>query len=138
VAVELEPGLSPVLADEGLLSQVVNVLLSNAISYTPEGGRIILRTCAAPLNGESRVGFSVSDSGPGLAPGEQEHIFERFFRGQAGRDSGWPGTGLGLAIAREIVERHGGTLEVESKVGVGSTFVVYLPAGETTARSAKR
>ncbi len=130
VAVELEPGLPPVLADEGLLSQVVNVLLSNAINYTPEGGRITLRTCAAPLNGARRVGFSVSDSGLGLAPGEREHIFERFFRGQAGRDSGRPGTGLGLAIAREIVERHGGTIEVESEAGVGSTFMVYLPAGE--------
>jgi PAS domain S-box-containing protein len=133
VAVELAPGLPPVLADEGLLSQVVNVLLSNAINYTPEGGRIILRTCAASLNGETRVEFSVSDSGPGLAPGEQEHIFERFFRGQAGRDSGRPGTGLGLAIAREIVERHGGMIEVESKAGAGSTFMVYLPAGEATA-----
>jgi two-component system phosphate regulon sensor histidine kinase PhoR len=132
LSVRTQPGLPPVLADEGLLSQVVNVLLSNAINYTPDGGHITLHTCV-PHNGGNRVGFSVADSGPGLLPGDRDHIFERFFRGKAGRDSGMPGTGLGLAIAREIVERHGGTIEVESEPGKGCTFRVFLPAADREA-----
>jgi PAS domain S-box-containing protein len=74
------------------------------------------------------VTFSVSDTGPGISPEEQARLFERFFRGEAGRKSNAPGTGLGLAICQEIVQRHNGRITIESAVGQGSTFTVWLPA----------
>jgi signal transduction histidine kinase len=70
----------------------------------------------------------VSDTGPGISPEEQARLFERFFRGEAGRKSNAPGTGLGLAICQEIVQRHNGRITIESAVGQGSTFTVWLPA----------
>lgn len=75
------------------------------------------------------VGFSVSDTGPGVPPEEQEQLFTRFFRGRAGRESEVPGTGLGLAIAKEIIDRHQGQIKIESagKPGQGTTFSVWLP-----------
>ncbi|MFW6182698.1 MAG: sensor histidine kinase, partial [Chloroflexota bacterium] len=75
------------------------------------------------------AGIYVSDSGPGIDPAEQEHLFERFFRGRAGRASGSAGTGLGLSIAQEIVRQHGGRIAVEStgKSGEGATFTIWLP-----------
>ncbi len=69
----------------------------------------------------------VSDTGSGISPRDQAHLFERFYRGEA-TARGIPGTGLGLAIVKEIVEEHGGSVSVESKLGVGSTFTVLLPA----------
>jgi signal transduction histidine kinase len=78
------------------------------------------------------AGFRVSDTGPGISAEDQSHLFERFYRGQAGRESGAPGTGLGLAIAQEIVTRHYGRIEVKSAgvPGKGATFTVWLPAKE--------
>ncbi len=75
------------------------------------------------------VGFSVSDTGVGIPQGEQQQLFTRFFRGMAGRKLGVHGTGLGLAIAKEIIDRHGGTIEVASDgvVGRGTDFRVWLP-----------
>jgi signal transduction histidine kinase len=75
------------------------------------------------------VTFSVSDSGPGISAEEQARLFERFSRGEAARLTRTPGTGLGLAICKELVERHGGKITVESEVGQGSTFTVWLPVG---------
>jgi signal transduction histidine kinase len=84
------------------------------------------------VQGRHWAGFSVVDTGPGIPPEEQPHLFERFFRGKAGRESGAPGTGLGLPIAREIVERHHGTIEVlsNSTPGSGATFTVWLPVAD--------
>jgi signal transduction histidine kinase len=72
----------------------------------------------------------VADTGLGIPTDEIEHLFERFFRGSAGRRMGTPGTGLGLAICKEILTRHGGHITVESQQGAGSTFTVHLPPGE--------
>jgi len=87
----------------------------------------------ADPNLQSKIGnrkwvrFSVTDTGPGIPAEEQARLFERFFRGEAARQAGAPGTGLGLAICSEIVKAHGGRITVESQVGVGSTFTVWLP-----------
>ena len=76
---------------------------------------------------DHRVGIDVSDTGLGIPADELPHLFERFYRGRAVAQSDIPGTGLGLSIVKEIVEAHGGTVEVESAVGVGSTFRIWLP-----------
>jgi PAS domain S-box-containing protein len=123
-------GLPDLLADRALLERVLSVLLTNAISYTPAGGRVRVETHTRRSEGRRWVGFSVSDDGLGIPPDEQPRLFERFFRGKASRDTGTPGTGLGLATAREIVERHAGRIEAESEgiPGRGATFTVWLPA----------
>ncbi len=134
----------PAIGHPGQLQQVLRNLLTNAIKYTPDGGRISVvgRTLVAPARydeatwpgaGRLPVGtwaaIAVNDTGIGIAPGDLPHIFERFYRVQT--QSEIPGTGLGLPIAAELVRRHGGFIEVCSTPGAGSTFAVYLPmAGE--------
>jgi PAS domain S-box-containing protein len=129
LALEAQPGLPPATADEGLLGQVLSVLLTNAFNYTPAGGTVTVHTQERLSGGVRWVGFAVSDTGPGIPPDEQSQLFERFFRGTAGRTSGVPGTGLGLAIAREIVARHQGQIELISTgvPGEGASFAVWLP-----------
>ncbi len=124
--------LSLVEADEGLIGQVLSILLTNAFNYTPAGGRVTVSTRSGQFDDKQWAGFSVSDTGPGVASDDLSHLFERFFRGKAGRESGVPGTGLGLAIAQEIVARHLGRIEVESEgvPGKGTTFTVWLPTKE--------
>jgi signal transduction histidine kinase len=108
--------------DRDRMSQVVGNLLSNAIKYSPEGGEIKI---TVRREGSDAV-IAVSDQGVGIAPKDTERIFEKFFRTEeAARTVG--GTGLGLAVAREIVTSHGGTLDVESEPGEGSTFSVTMP-----------
>ncbi len=125
------PDLPPVHADPRLLTQVLGNLLTNAINYTPAGGEVCVSTrIQHEPNGAQWVGFVVSDTGPGIPPDQHSHVFKRFFRGEAGRESGAPGTGLGLSIAREIVERHQGHMEIHSEgvPGKGTTFYVWLPS----------
>jgi signal transduction histidine kinase len=126
---EREADLPKIEADPNLLGQVLSILLTNAFSYTPKGGQVVVSTHQRQTDGQHWVGFSVSDTGPGIPPEEQEQLFTRFFRGKAGRQSGVSGTGLGLAIAKEIVDRHQGQIKVESagKLGQGTTFSVWLP-----------
>jgi signal transduction histidine kinase len=123
------PQLSLVMADQGLLGQTLGVLLTNALNYTPPGGEVLVRTCAREDEGGRWVGFCVGDTGPGITLEEQPQIFDRFFRGEAGYESGAPGTGLGLSIAREIVDLHHGTIQVSSEgvPGRGTQFEVWLP-----------
>lgn len=122
--------LPHVPADEGLLGQVLGILLTNAINYTPPGGSVSIFTETRHSNGREWVCFSVSDTGPGIPPSEQAHVFERFFRGKAGLESGAPGTGLGLSIARSIVEQYHGriTFTCAEPPETGTTFDVWLPA----------
>jgi PAS domain S-box-containing protein len=124
-----QPQLPSVQADDGLLGQALSVLITNALQYTPAGGEVVISTQDRQEEGERWVGVRVSDSGPGISAEDMPHLFKRFFRGQVGRRSEQPGTGLGLAIAREIVERHGGRIEVESTgvPGEGATFTIWLP-----------
>ena len=123
---ELQEPLPLVLGDERLLGQVLTNLLTNAMRYTPSGGEIILGTALVEQEGERWVTVSVTDTGLGIPSEELPHLFERFFRGEAARQTGAPGTGLGLAICQEIADRHGGRITVQSRPGEGSTFTVWL------------
>ncbi|MBE9478886.1 MAG: PAS domain S-box protein, partial [Chloroflexi bacterium] len=115
-------------ADPGLLGQVLSVLLTNAINYTPSGKSITVSTHTKKSDGAQWAGFRVSDMGAGVSLDDLPHLFDRFYRGKTGRDSGVPGTGLGLAIAKEIVESHEGYIEVASEgPAKGAEFSVWLP-----------
>jgi signal transduction histidine kinase len=115
-----------------MLGQVLSILLTNALNYTPDGGKVTIRVEMREEDGRSWGGFSVSDTGPGIPPEEQPRVFTRFFRGQSAHSTKVSGTGLGLAIAKEIVDRHRGQIEVDSTgiPGEGTTFRVWLPLGE--------
>lgn len=117
---ELESGLAQ--GDPQRLRQLLAILLDNALKYTPEGGRIDVRT---RRTGRSWV-LTVKDTGPGIPEEAQSRIFDRFYRHDEAR-SPQAGTGLGLAIARWIAEAHGGRISVVSTVGEGATFTVTLP-----------
>ena len=121
---DLQEGTT-VWAEQGRIGQVVRNLLSNAIKFTSAGGKVMI-TVRSRRGKEGLVEIRVSDTGSGISLYDQAHLFERFYRGEA-TARGIPGTGLGLAIVKEIVEEHGGSVSVESKVGVGSTFSVLLP-----------
>ncbi len=118
-----------VLADITRIGHVLSNLLANALKYTPAGGMVRVIAVAEPAT----VRISVTDMGPGIPPQYHDRIFERFFRvpGQSGRG----GAGLGLAIAREIVEAHGGAIEVESREGAGSTFSFTLRRADGPAEA---
>ena len=122
--IAIEQDLDPVTvaADAELLQFAVYNLLANAIKYSPEASlvRVALRAC--PDN----VLLAVSDNGCGIEPAEQTHIFERFYRARKQEES-VPGSGVGLSLVKEIVTQHGGTIEVASEPGKGSTFTVSLP-----------
>jgi two-component system, OmpR family, phosphate regulon sensor histidine kinase PhoR len=121
--VALPPGLPPVRGDAGLLRDVLQNLLDNAIQYTHEGGRIDVSARA----GAREAVVTVADTGIGIPVAEQERIFERFYRVDAARSREAGGTGLGLSIAKHIVEAHSGRLWVESAVGSGSRFSFSIP-----------
>ena len=121
---EMEPQLPPVNVDPDAMAQVVLNLLHNAVKYTPHDKRIRVRARRAGRN----VAIEVEDNGPGVRPHDRKRIFDRFYRGDDLLSRQTEGTGLGLAIAKKIVELHGGRIELDSKVGEGSTFRVILPA----------
>jgi signal transduction histidine kinase len=115
-----------VSGDRFRLNEVLYNLLSNAMKYTPDGGTIRVRE----LNDDkSFVGFSVGDSGPGIAVEERERVFERFYRIDKSRSTGSGGRGLGLAIACEIVKAHGGSIRIDASDLGGALFTVSLPRG---------
>jgi two-component system sensor histidine kinase BaeS len=120
-----ETALAPalVLGDAGRLSQIVSNLLENALRYTPSGERVTLRVRE---EAESAV-LEVIDTGIGIAPEDLRHIFTRFWRGEKSRSRETGGAGIGLAIVAELVHAHDGRIDVESKLGEGSTFRVTLP-----------
>ncbi len=129
LAFDAASALPAVQADANLIGQVVSILLTNALNYTPAGGQVTVSTRTCHFDSRPWIGFSVDDTGPGIPSDEQEQLFTRFFRGRTGRASGIPGTGLGLAIVKEIIDRHQGRIEVERKSAPnqGTTFSVWLP-----------
>jgi CheY-like chemotaxis protein/anti-sigma regulatory factor (Ser/Thr protein kinase) len=121
---DLDPDLpNPVASDAGRFRQIVTNLLGNAVKYT-EAGHVVVRLVRAP----GGVGLEVLDTGPGIAPADQERIFQRFVRLSTPAVRRTSGTGLGLAITRSLVELMGGELRLESAPGRGSHFIVTLPA----------
>jgi two-component system phosphate regulon sensor histidine kinase PhoR len=124
-----------VTGDGVALRTLIRNLLENAIRYTEPGGHIVLRVRAEATGEQDGVALSVTDDGVGIPSADQERIFERFYRVDKARSRETGGTGLGLSIVRHVAERHGGRVAVESTVGVGSTFTVWLPVkGETRDR----
>lgn len=126
LAWEVQTNVKPLRANPIRIRQMIDNLVGNAIKYTPTNGTVNISLGMQ----ESQIILRVTDSGPGIPPDEQTRVFEKFFRA-SNRPQGVEGTGLGLAIVKSIVESHQGRVWVESKVGVGSTFIVLLPAGET-------
>lgn len=126
MSVSTPPGSVFIRADPSRIRQLLVNLLTNAVKYTPPGGRV--RLWLERANGQVLVG--VSDTGIGIAPGDLPHIFDRFWRADSARTrtSQRPGVGLGLAICRWIAEAHGGAIDVHSRPGRGTTFTVTLPA----------
>ena len=114
-----------VCGDRDRLKQVIVNLIGNAINYTPKGGEIIVGLGKVT----DRAQLTVTDNGPGISPEDMPHIFERFYRGEKSRtrQKDGKGFGLGLSIAYWIVRNHGGRIEVNSTVGQGTTFCVWLP-----------
>lgn len=115
----------PVMADPKRLRQIVANLLGNALRYTPEDGTVDVDVRAV----EGEVEVSVSDTGPGVTPKDLDHLFERFFRGDASRNRSVGGSGLGLAIVRQWVEAHGGRVWAENRPEGGARFTFRLPIG---------
>ena len=141
--VELIPQTRPVviIGDGPRLQQVVTNLLTNAIRFTPSGGRVVLTVEAAKSDAVIRV----EDTGAGIDPDLLPHVFEQFRQGDASRRRGHPGLGLGLAISQQLIQMHGGTILAESAgLDRGATFTVHLPlpqgqpmAGPSTASASQ-
>ncbi|MDW8405525.1 sensor histidine kinase [Chloroflexus sp.] len=115
--------LPDIEVDPQRIAQVLGNLISNALRHTPAGGMVSVTVAAEP-NG---VIFRVSDTGPGIAPADLPHIFDRFYRADRARTRSSGGAGLGLAIARRLVEAHGGQIWAESELGRGTTVSFRLP-----------
>ncbi len=123
-ALDLEATLLPIQADQADLRRALTNLVGNAINYTPEGRSVTVRT---QKRGKG-VAVEVADTGIGIAEDELPHIFDRFYRTSQARTINSGGSGLGLAIVKRVIDMHGGTVEVESVLGQGTTFRVLLPA----------
>jgi signal transduction histidine kinase len=126
LVVETAP-LPPVPGDPDRLLQLFANLVDNAVAHTPPGGRVTLSLQRA---GEMAL-VQVRDTGPGMDEAEAARIFERFYQVDKSRSGERRGTGLGLAIVRQLAEAHNGRVQVNSRLGEGSTFTVHLPLHET-------
>jgi signal transduction histidine kinase len=124
----IAPGVV-VTGDREALKRAVANLLENAVRLAPQGSRIRLATGSEG----DRAWIAVADEGPGIAPEDQPHVFDRFWRADKARSRADGGTGLGLAIVRQIAESHGGQVRLQSKVGVGSSFVIWLPVATSSS-----
>jgi PAS domain S-box-containing protein len=122
-AVEVHKSAGIVTGDTSRLAQAIGNVLANAVAYTDAGGRVLLRA----EGGRKEARIIVSDNGRGIAPGDQQRVFDRFHRTADGRGEGVAQVGLGLALARQFVEAHGGTVALQSELGQGTTVTIVLP-----------
>jgi two-component system sensor histidine kinase ResE len=122
---EAPPPDARVKMDESYMTRVVDNLVSNAIKYSPNGGKVTVRAWIK----EGSANIEVRDTGIGIPEKDLPHVFDAFYRVQTDNNEGVEGSGLGLSIVKTIVEQHGGTITVQSKAGQGSTFRVMLPVG---------
>jgi two-component system sensor histidine kinase BaeS len=125
----IAPGAEIVYGDPLRLEQALQNLAANALRHTPPGGRVELK---AEID-QGEIVLSVRDTGPGIPAEHLPFVFERFYKVDPSRANDAPGSGLGLSIVRAIVERHGGTIEVNSARAGGSVFTIRLPAGTSSA-----
>ncbi len=132
ITIEADTLLPAVSADRDRLRQIVHNLVENSFNYTPADGEILLKASRCDGN---RIEISIKDTGIGIQPAEQERIFERFFRGEQALTQSVAGSGLGLSIVRQLVEMHGGEIDLESqgRPGAGTTFFVRLPVSTSPA-----
>lgn len=125
VITQLDSAINRLILDPLKVTQVLNNLIDNALKYTPAGSGI---TVGAELHpAEAEVEIRVSDDGPGIPEADLPHIFERFYRVEKGRSRERGGTGLGLSIVKHIATLHGGRVQVESTLGEGTTFRIWIP-----------
>jgi signal transduction histidine kinase len=127
VSTFLPTELPPVDADPNKLNQVLLNLLTNAVKYTQDGGSASVEA----RRRDGRVEVWVTDTGVGIAREDQERIFQRFTQIDSSSTRSQGGTGLGLAIAKELVELHGGSIRLESRLGKGSSFIFTVPVWES-------
>ncbi len=113
------------VGDRSRLRQVTENLLSNAVKYTPPGGHVWVTLCQT----ETNTMLTVTDTGIGVSEPDQRNLFTKFFRGCNAKDYNLPGAGLGLAISKEIIEAHGGSIDLASSENAGTTVLVTLPPG---------
>jgi len=131
VSLTISPGNVPrVRGDERAIQQILSHLLSNAIKFTPAGGRV---NVFARMQLDGRIAFGVVDTGVGIARDDQENVFERFGRGRHDVTTAERGAGLGLAIVKGFAEAHDGEVQLESKLGTGTRVTVYLPPERTVS-----
>ncbi len=128
MTLEVPPVLPPLAGDDARVGQVVQNLCTNAIQYTKEGGKITIKAELKP----DRVEVSVIDTGIGISKEDLPRVWERFFQTKEAMGMRKAGFGLGLKIAREIVQRHGGEMGIESELGVGSRFFFHIPLKQDT------
>ena len=132
IEIRLPPQPLVLAVDRSRVRQLALNLIENAVKYTPRGGQVSVELAGD----DGRVVFTVADTGIGIAPGDLPHVFDRFWRADSARTrtSERAGTGLGLAICKWIAEAHGGTIEVQSRPGRGTTFTVGLPRSDSAPR----
>jgi signal transduction histidine kinase len=124
ITTHVAPGAEIVQGDGRRLEQALQNLVANALRHTPRGGTIHL---GCDVEGSNLV-LSVRDSGGGIAPEHQPHVFDRFYKVESSRGGGSAGSGLGLSIVKAIIERHGGSVGLTSTAATGTTFWLRLPA----------
>jgi len=132
VSAHLPADMPRIRADHGQILQVVVNLLENAIKYSDQSAPVRLFNATASADYPSQIGLSIQDIGPGLAPEHLNRLTERFYRVNVAKSRDQGGTGLGLAIVKHIINRHEGALQIESILGQGSTFTIWLPAYQET------
>jgi signal transduction histidine kinase len=133
IRTELEP-LFSIQVDPELIRQVFSNLIENAIKYSPEGSKVLVSS----EENENKIVIQFADQGNGIPPDEINSIFMKFFRSKHAKTSTIKGSGIGLYLAKYFTELHGGTLNVESTLGQGSTFTVELPIGISSLGSVKK
>ena len=125
VDMQIEPGLPMINGDAIALRRALRNLIDNALKYGGDWVGVFARAVAGPRG--TAVELRIADRGPGIPADEQKHIFDAFFRGRKSLRDQIHGTGLGLNLVKKIIEAHGGTVEVQSEPGAGSSFILRIP-----------
>lgn len=122
---------APAQVDPGAIEKIINNLISNALKFTPTGGRIVV-----DVQGEDPVNIAVTDNGVGISEADKKHVFERFYQGASGKGVKGGGVGIGLSMCKRIAEMHGGKISLDSAPGSGTTVLVALPKEPIVAEGA--
>ena len=125
ITLVLSPNLPEVKVDIAKLEQAIYNCLSNAYKYSPKHGEVTMRVSEVTHNKQRKLLIAIEDQGIGMTPEQLAHVCEKFYR--ADPSGAIPGTGLGMAITKAIITHHGGTMEIESKLGAGTKVMLYLP-----------